>query len=345
VLIDLYSDTATKPTAAMRRAIAEAEVGDEQKGEDPTVNRLQAMVAELLGKEAALFLPSGTMCNEIAIKVHTKPGEAVIADRQAHIFGSEQGGPAFHSGVLVKTLDGDRGIFTPEQVAEAVAPGSWHVPRTSLLCAEQTHNFGGGVIWSLDRLRAICDVARANGLAIHLDGARLLNAVVASGVAARDYAAPFDSVWLDLSKGLGAPVGGVLAGSGPFIAEARRYKHLFGGAMRQAGIIAAAGVYALEHHVDRLADDHSNARRLAAGLGDIPGVTVENPEPDTNIIFFDITGTGVPVQSYLERILARGVRMGAMGPRRLRAVTHLDIAEADIDTALIVAREVLAQGK
>jgi threonine aldolase len=344
MLIDLYSDTATKPTAAMRRAIAEAEVGDEQKGEDPTVNRLQAMVAEMLGKEAALFLPSGTMCNEIAIKVHTRPGEAIIADRQAHIFGSEQGGPAFHSGVLVKPLDGERGIFSPEQVVEAIAPGNWYVPRTSLLCAEQTHNFGGGTIWPLDRLRAVCAVAREHGLATHLDGARLINAVVASGVAARDYAAPFDSAWLDLSKGLGAPVGGVLAGSAPFIAEARRYKHLFGGAMRQAGIIAAAGVYALEHHVTRLADDHNNARRLAAGLGDIPGVRVENPEPDTNIVFFDIAGTRVPVQAFLERILARGVRMGAPGAGRLRAVTHLDIAGADIDTALGVAREVLAHG-
>jgi threonine aldolase len=328
----------------MRRAIAEAEVGDEQKGEDPTVNRLQAMVADLLGKEAALYLPSGTMCNEIAIKVHTRPGEAIIADRQAHLFGSEQGGPAFLSGVLVKPLDGVRGIFAPEQVAEAIAPGNWYVPRTSLLCAEQTHNFGGGVIWPLDRLRAVCDVAHANGLATHLDGARLVNAVVASGIAAREHAASFDSAWLDLSKGLGAPVGGVLAGSVPFIAEARRYKHLFGGAMRQAGIIAAAGVYALEHHVARLADDHANARRLAAGLGDIPGVTVENPEPETNIVFFDIAGTGVPVPTYLERILARGVRMGAPGAGRLRAVTHLDIAEADIDTALTVAREVLTRG-
>ena len=341
MLIDLYSDTATRPSAAMRRAIAEAEVGDEQKGEDPTVNRLQELVAELLGKEAALFLPSGTMCNEIAIKVHTKPGEAILADRQAHLFASEQGGPAFLSGVLVKQLDGARGIFSPEQVAEAVAPGSHYVARTSLLCAEQTHNFGGGVIWPLDRLRAVAAVAHEHGLATHLDGARLLNAVVASGIPAHEHAAPFDSAWLDLSKGLGAPVGGVLAGSAAFIREARRYKHLFGGAMRQAGIIAAAGVYALEHNVARLADDHANARRLAAGLGDIPGVTVENPEPETNIVFFDIAGTGVAVQDYLARLLARGVRMGAMGPRRLRAVTHLDIADADVETALDVARGIL----
>lgn len=340
MLIDLYSDTATKPTAAMRRAIAEAEVGDEQKGEDPTVNRLQALVAELLGKEAALFLPSGTMCNEIAIKVHTRPGDAIIADRLAHVFGSEAGGPAFHSGVLMKLLDGDRGRFTPAQVAAALDPGSHYVAPTRLLCVEQTHNFGGGTIWPLDQLRAVCDVARVAGLAVHLDGARLLDAVVASGVAARDFCAPCDSAWLDLSKGLGAPVGGVLVGSAAFIAEARRYKHIFGGAMRQAGIIAAAGVYALEHHVARLADDHANARALAAGLGDIPGITVENPEPATNIVFFDIAGTGLAPAAFLDQIKTRGVRMGAMGPRRLRAVTHLDISAEDIETALAVVRDV-----
>ncbi|CAA9580817.1 MAG: Low-specificity L-threonine aldolase [uncultured Thermomicrobiales bacterium] len=342
MLIDLYSDTATRPTAAMRRAIAEAEVGDEQKGEDPTVNRLQEMVAALLGKEAALFLPSGTMCNEIAIKVHTRPGDAIIADRLAHVFGSEAGGPAFHSGVLVKLLDGERGRFTPEQVAAALDPGSAHVAPTTLLCVEQTHNFGGGTLWPLDQLRAVCEVARRAGLATHLDGARLLNAVVASGVAAREFCAPCDSAWLDLSKGLGAPVGGVLAGSAAFITEARRYKHIFGGAMRQAGIIAAAGVYALEHHVARLAEDHEHARRLAAGLGDIPGVTVENPEPETNIVFFDIAGTGIAPAEFLDRIKTRGVRMGAMGPRRLRAVTHLDVGAGDVETALTVAREMLA---
>jgi threonine aldolase len=343
MLIDLYSDTATKPTAAMRWAIAEAEVGDEQKGEDPTVNRLQGMVAELLGKEAALFLPSGTMCNEIAIKVHTRPGDAILADRLAHVFGSEAGGPAFHSGVLMKLIDGERGRFTPEQATAAIDPGSHYVAPTRLLCVEQTHNFGGGTIWPLAQLRAVCDVAHAAGLTTHLDGARLLNAVVASGVPAREFCASCDSAWLDLSKGLGAPVGGVLAGSAAFIAEARRYKQIFGGAMRQAGIIAAAGVYALEHHVTRLADDHENARRLAAGLGDIPGVIVENPEPETNIIFFDIAGTGLAPADFLARITARGVRMGAMGPRRLRAVTHLDISAEDVETALGVVRDELGQ--
>lgn len=343
MLIDLYSDTATRPTAAMRRAIAEAEVGDEQKGEDPTVNRLQAMVAELLGKEAALFLPSGTMCNEIALKVHTRPADAFLADRQAHLYGSEAGGPAFLSGVLPKLLDGDRGIFTPEQVEEAIAPGSWYVSPTRLLCVEQTHNFGGGRVWPLDQLRAVCAVARRHGLATHMDGARLMNAVVASDIPAREWAASCDSAWVDLSKGLGAPVGGVLAGAADFIREARRYKHIFGGAMRQAGIIAAAGVYALEHHIERLADDHANARRLAAGLAELPGVRVENPVPETNIVFFDATPAGLPAPEFVARLLVRGVRMGATAPRRVRAVTHLDIAEADIDRALVAVRAVLAE--
>ncbi|CAA9543890.1 MAG: Low-specificity L-threonine aldolase [uncultured Thermomicrobiales bacterium] len=342
MLIDLYSDTATKPTPAMRRAIAEAEVGDEQKGEDPTVNRLQAMVAELLGKEAALFLPSGTMCNEIAVKVHTRPGDAILVDRQAHVLLAEAGGPALLSGVLVETLDGDRGRFAAEQVAAAVRPGSHYAAPTRLLCVEQTHNFGGGTIWPLAQLRAVCDVAHEHGLATHLDGARLMNAVVASGVPAREYAASFDSAWLDLSKGLGAPVGGVLAGSTDFIREARRYKHIFGGAMRQAGIIAAAGVHALEGHVERLAEDHANARLLAAGLGAIPGVRVENPVPETNIVFFDIAGTGVAPVDFLARIHAEGVRMGAVGPRRLRAVTHLDITRANVGRAVTVAGAVLA---
>jgi len=283
------------------------------------------------------------MFNDIAIKVHTRPGDAILADRLAPVFGSESGGPAFHSGVLVKLLDGESGRFTPEQVAAAIDPGSHYVAPTRLLCVEQTHNFGGGTIWPLAQLRAVCDVAHAAGLPTHLDGARLLNAVVASGVSAREFCASCDSAWLDLSKGLGAPVGGVLAGSAAFIAEARRYKHIFGGAMRQAGIIAAAGVYALEHHVARLADDHENARTLAAGLGDIPGVTVENPEPETNIIFFDIAGTGLASADFLARIKARGVRMGAMGPRRLRAVTHLDISADDVETALTVVRDELGQ--
>ena len=340
-LIDLSSDTATRPTPAMRRAIAEAEVGDEQRGEDPSVNRLQEMVAGLLGKEAALFLPSGTMCNEIAVKVHTRPGDAILADRRAHVFTSEAGGPALLSGVLVETLDGERGRFTPEQVVAAIKPGSWHVARTSLLCLEQTHNAGGGAIWPLAQLRAVCEVALAHGLATHLDGARLLNAVVASGVPARDYAAPCDSAWLDLSKGLGAPVGGVLAGSAAFVHEARRYKHLFGGAMRQAGIIAAAGVYALEHHVDRLAEDHANAQLLAGGLGDIPGVRVDNPEPETNMVFFDIAGAGMAPPAFMAAIQERGVRVSG-GGARLRAVTHLDVSRADVERALDVMREALA---
>ncbi len=338
--IDLRSDTASQPTAAMRRAIAEAEVGDEQKGEDPTVNRLQAMVAELLGKEAALYLPSGTMCNEIAIKVQTKPGEMIVAAQQAHLFDSEAGGPAFHSGVLVKLIGGGQGSFTPEELAEAVVPANHYIPATRMVCLEQTHNFSGGTIWPLAQVQAVCEQAHALGLATHMDGARLMNAVVASGVSAQEYAAGCDSVWIDLSKGLGAPVGGVLAGSAAFIAEARRYKHIFGGAMRQAGIIAAGGVYALEHHVERLAEDHANARQLAAGLGDIPGITLGNPEPATNIVFFTLTAPGLTNSAFLAGIKARGVQMGAIGTR-IRAVLHMDVSADNVETALQAVREVV----
>ncbi len=318
----------------MRQAIASAEVGDEQAGTDPTVNRLQEVVAELLNKESALFLPSGTMCNEIAIKVHTDPGETVLADRMGHIIRSEAGAPGLLSGVLIDQLDGNRGIYTAAQVEAAITPGSFHVSKTTLLCAEQTHVFGGGTVWPLDQLQAVSDVARVHGLATHLDGARLLNASVASGVPAASYAASFDSAWIDLTKGLGCPVGAVLAGSDAFIQQARRYKHIFGGAMRQAGIIAAAGVYALEHNVDRLAEDHLRAGRLAEGLASIPGVVVENPQPDSNIVFFDITGTNQSDHEIVARLYDSGLRLGLLGPHRIRAVTYLDITDHDIDNAI-----------
>ena len=267
ITVDLYSDTLTKPSREMRTFMCDAEVGDEQKGEDPTVNRLQEMVADLLGKEAALFLPSGTMCNEIALKVHTRPGDEVLMDKTAHPIHFEAGAPGLLSGVMITGLDGARGIYTPEQVAAAVHPANRHAPPTRLLWVENTSNLGGGTIWPRERIDAVCATARRHGLATHMDGARLMNAVVASGVAAAAYAAPFDSVWIDFTKGLGAPVGAALAGSRAFIQEAWRYKQAFGGAMRQAGIIAAGGIYALEHNVERLAENHAHARLLAEGLG------------------------------------------------------------------------------
>jgi len=339
--VDLFSDTLTKPTAEMRRFMCDAEVGDEQKGEDPTVNLLQEQVAELLGKEAALFLPSGTMCNEIAIRVHCRPGEEMLAHRTAHPIHFEGGGPAALAGVNVGALDGPRGQFDAAAAEAGIHFESRYSPRTRLLWVEQTSNLGGGSIWPLERLRAVTDVARRRGLRAHMDGARLMNAVVATGVSARDYAAPFDSAWIDFTKGLGAPVGAAIAGSREFIAEAWRLKQQMGGAMRQAGIIAAGGVFALRHHVKRLADDHANARRLAEGLAALPGVALDSSTVETNLVFFDLTGA-LDAATAVERLLAHGVRMGALGPRTIRAVTHLDVSADQVERALAAARAVFA---
>jgi threonine aldolase len=337
--VNLRSDTFTRPTAGMRRFMAEAEVGDEQYGEDPTVNRLQEMVAALLGHEAALFLPSGTMANQIALRVHCRPGDEVLAHPTAHTFNFETGGPAAIAGVGLQPLDGQRGQFTAGQLEAGIRPPSRLTPRSRLVWIEQTSNFGGGSIWPLATLEAIIGVARGHGLASHMDGARLLNAAVSSRIPAAAYAAPFDSVWLDLTKGLGAPVGAVLAGSRAFIDEAWRYKQQMGGAMRQAGIIAAAGVYALEHHVERLAEDHANARRLAEGLAGLPGVEIDLASVETNIVFFrprpPLTAPAVATS-----MRERGVRMTVLGDR-IRALTHLDVDAAGIERALVVAGEVL----
>ncbi len=340
IAVDLYSDTVTRPTTEMRRFMFEAEVGDEQKHEDPTVNLLQEMVAELLGKDAAVFLPSGTMCNEIALRVHCRPGEEMLAHRTAHPIHFETGGPGSLAGVNVRSLDGPRGQYDAATLEEGIRPDFRHFPRSRLVWVEQTSNLGGGSIWPLERVRAVTAVARRHRLATHLDGARLMNAVVASGIAAREWAAPFDSAWIDFTKGLGAPVGAALAGSREFIAEAWRCKQQMGGAMRQAGIIAAGGVYALRHHVKRLAEDHANARRLAEGLAALPGVTLDPATVETNIVFFDLTG-GVDAPALVERLLERGVRVGAMGPRTVRAVTHLDVSADGVERALESARAIL----
>ncbi len=339
--IDLYSDTQTRPTPGMRRAMAEAEVGDEQRGEDPTVNRLTQQVAELLGTEAAVFLPSGTMCNEIAYRVHCGPGDEIILDRTGHALHFETGAPAALAGAMTRTVDGVRGIFTGEQVDAAVRPPSRHHPRSRLLSVENTSNLGGGAVWPLARVTEVTAVAREHDLATHMDGARLLNAVVASGTSAAEYAAPFDSVWIDLSKGLGAPVGGVLAGARDFIERAWRFKHQFGGAMRQAGIIAAAGIYALDRHVDRLADDHANARQLADLLTQIPGIGVDPDEAETNMVYFDARECGLDAQQVAERLLERGVRICPIDRHRMRAVTHLDVDRAGVDEAAEALRDVI----
>ena len=338
--VDLYSDTLTKPTLEMRRFMCDAEVGDEQKFEDPTVNLLQEMVAELLGKEAAVFLPSGTMCNEIAIRVHCRPGEEMIAHRTAHPIHFESGGPGALAGVNVMAVDGPRGQYDVATVEAAIrAPDVRYFPRSRLLWVEQTANLGGGSIWPLERIERVVEAGRRHGLTAHMDGARLMNAVVASGVSARAFAEPFDSAWIDFTKGLGAPVGAALAGSRDFIAEAWRCKQQMGGAMRQAGIIAAGGVYALTHHVERLAEDHAHARRLAEGLAGLPGIKLDPNEVDTNLVFFDVTGS-IDAPTAVERLLAQGVRMGAMGPRTIRAVTHLDVDSSGIDRALEAARQI-----
>jgi len=323
----------------MRRFMCEAEVGDEQKHEDPTVNLLQEMVAELLGKEAALFLPSGTMCNEIALRVHCRPGEEMLAHKTAHPIHFETGGPAALAGVNVQSLDGPRGQYDVATLEAAIRPDNRHMPRSRLVWIEQTSNLGGGSIWPLEAVRAVTGVARGRGLSTHMDGARLMNAVVASGISARDWAQPFDTAWIDFTKGLGAPVGAAIAGSRAFIAEAWRCKQQMGGAMRQAGIIAAGGVYALRHHVERLADDHAHARRLAEGLAALPGIKLDPAGVETNLVFFDLTGS-LDATAAIERLLARGVRMGALGPRTIRAVTHLDVTTAGIERALAAARTV-----
>jgi threonine aldolase len=339
--VDLYSDTVTRPTPAMRRAMADAPVGDEQNREDPTVNRLQAVVAELVGKEAALFLPSGTMCNQVAFAVHCRAGDEILLHETAHPLLYEAGGPAALVGAIMRPLPGARGMFSADQVRQAVRPPVHYMPRTRALSIEQTANIVGGVVWPLGQIEEVCAAGHAAGLACHMDGARLMNAVVASGTPARAFAAPFDSVWLDLTKGLGAPVGAVLAGSRAFIEAAWVFKQRFGGAMRQAGIIAAGGLYALEHHVERLAEDHDRARRLAAGLAELPGLAVDATRVETNIVVFDVRGAGLTGEEFGRRAERSGVRFSVLGPTLVRAVFHLDVPPDGVDRTLSAARAAL----
>jgi threonine aldolase len=342
IRIDLRSDTTTRPSPGMRRAMAETAVGDEQRGDDPTVNRLCKVVAELLGKEDAVFLPSGTMCNLIAILVHCRRGDEILADRTAHFVNSEAAGVSAVASVMVRPLDGTRGVFSAEQVAEGCRPLTRHAPRSSMVCVEQTVNAGGGTVWPLEAIRAVAESARERNLIMHMDGARLLNAVVASGVAARDYGALFDSLWIDLSKGLGCPVGAVLAGSSDFIRRAWPWKQRLGGSMRQAGIIAAAGLYALEHNVDRLAEDHANARVFAEAIAGIPGVAVDLDAVETNIVFFDVAGVGLTALDVSKRLGKRGVAIDPKIASRCRIVTHKDAGRAQIEEAAAALQAVIA---
>ncbi len=325
--IDLRSDTVTKPTPAMREAMAGAEVGDDVYGEDPSVNRLQERAAQLLGKQAALFVPTGTMANQIAIRAQTRHGDTVLAGVGAHILRYESGAAAALSGVQVKTL-GQDGTFTRAEMRRAIPPRDHHNAPATLVALENTHNAAGGSIWPIDQFEAVALAARERGLRVHLDGARLFNAVVASGIAPQRWAAACDTVSFCFSKGLGAPVGSILCGDGDSIDRAHRFRKMFGGGMRQAGVLAAAAEYALDHHVDRLADDHANATRLAAGLAAI-GIRVD-PQPQTNILLFHCERDAELAAGLRER----GVLVNTMGPGIFRAVTHLDLDTAAIDQAL-----------
>jgi threonine aldolase len=337
--IDLFSDTVSRPTAGMRRAMADAEVGDEQKGEDPTTRALELRVAEMLGTEAAVFLPSGTMCNQIALAVHCRSGDEIMVPSIAHITNFEAGGGAAVAGVQNRDIPAVNGVFSGADLAAVVRnPAIRHFPRSRLVAVEQTVNLGGGLIWPMAAIEDVTAVARKHGLISHLDGARLFNASAETGVQLSAYARPFDSSWIDLSKGLGCPVGAVLAGSRGFIEEAWRWKHRLGGALRQSGILAAAGLYALDHHLDRLVEDHANARRFAAGIAECPGVHLMNEKIETNIVFIDVGGwcehTGKTAADLAARCQLNGTRIGAMGPALMRAVTHLDVTAADVPIAI-----------
>jgi threonine aldolase len=330
-VINLYSDTQTRPTEAMRKAIYAAEVADEQRRLDPTVNALQERVAELLGKEAALFLPSGTMCNAISFRLHVdKGGDEVILHEQAHPIIAEAGGPAAISGAMMKPLVAEGGIFSAEQVEAAVRPADRYMPRSRLLSVEQTTNMGGGRVWPQDALRAVTAAAKRHDMRTHLDGARLMNAVVASGHAAAEHCQGFDTCWVDFTKGLGAGVGACMAASAELIDEAWRFKQIWGGSMRQAGFVAAGCIHALDHHVERLAEDHENARVLADGLAQIPGIEIDPASVETNIVIFDVDDP----RGLIDALAGEVELSGPVGPRGVRAVTHMDVSRPDIDLAL-----------
>ena len=323
--------------------MSEAPVGDEQLGEDPSVNHLVQTVAELLGKRAAVFLPSGTMCNQIALAVHCRPGDEFYCDRTAHPLNAEAGGPAALAGVQARAVDGERGVYTARQLEEALSPLTRYAPRPRLAWVEQTANLAGGTVWRPDDIKAVIEVARAHGLLAHLDGARLLNATVATGELPASVAAPFDTAWVDFSKGLGAPVGAALAGDEDFIDQAWRLKQRLGGSMRQAGVLAAAASYALAHNVDRLAEDHVRARRLADALAEVDGVDLEPGQVETNIVIFAVAHPGGAPGFLAELLAAHGVRGSVAGPNRARFVTHLDIDDKDIGTAVAAVRAVTGE--
>jgi len=339
-IIELRSDTKTQPSEGMRAAMAAAKVGDEQSHEDPSVSALCERVAALLGKSHGIFVPSGTMCNLIAVMVHCRYGDEILAADMSHLMASESGGAGL-SGALIRALPSQRGVFTGAQVTAALRPQKINAPKSRLVHVEQTVNRGGGAIWPLEALADVARAAKGAGLALHMDGARLLNAVVATNVGAKQYGELCDSLWLDLSKGLGCPVGAVLVGDDEFMAAARQWKFRLGGAMRQAGVIAAAGLYALDYNVERLRVDHDNARLLAERLAAIAGITVL--EPQTNIVFFDVGATGIDAPDLARELARDGILIGPHDKTSLRAVTHLDVDAAGIAAAADAVRRIVAR--
>jgi len=339
-MIDLRSDTVTQPTEAMRQFMALAKVGDDVFGDDPSVIELEQYTAELLGKDEAVFVPSGTMANQIAVRSHTEPGQEILIDANAHLYYYEAGGTAALSGVICRTLNGKRGIFSADDVLKALRPPDQHFAPTRLVCVENTHNRGGGSVWPIDTLDQVAQAAGDNNLRLHLDGARLWNATAATGISEKQYASHFDSVSVCFSKALGAPVGSALVGDADFIRRARRFRKLFGGAMRQAGVIAAAALFALQNHRERLVEDHHNARALADGLSNIPGVSIAPQTVETNLVFFSTTFPGPQLTKALHQA---GVHMLAIGPHTLRAVPNLHITADDIATTLGVMGKILSQ--
>ncbi|MEO0540760.1 MAG: GntG family PLP-dependent aldolase [Cyanobacteria bacterium P01_A01_bin.105] len=337
--VDLRSDTVTQPTTAMRQAIAQARVGDDVLGDDPTVIELEQRVAALLGKEAAVYMPSGTMTNQVALRVHTEPGDEILLESEAHIYYYEGGGPAALSGASCRLMSGQRGILDAATLRQSLRHHDPHYPRPRLVCLENTHNRGGGAIFPLDKIADIAQLCEEKQLRLHLDGARLWNACVATGIREADYAAPFDTVSVCFSKGLGAPVGSALVGSSAHMQRARRFRKQFGGAMRQAGMMAAGALYALEHHRGRLQVDHDNAQRLAQGIAKIPGITLDPATVQTNIVTF---GTSAPATDVVAKLTAQGVALLPTGPHTVRAVTSLAVNDAQIDQAITAVETAMA---
>jgi threonine aldolase len=343
--LDFRSDTVTQPGAEMRAAMAAAPVGDDVFGEDPTVLRLQEYTAEILGKEAALFVPSGTMSNQIGLRLHCRPGDEMICEAECHLYYYEQAGYAQLSGVAARPVQGVDGVVSLAQLEGLLRPADPHFVRTRLVTLENTHNRGGGKVQPYALVEAICGWARAHGLATHLDGARLFNAAAATGIEARRWAAQFDTVSVCFSKGLGAPVGSALAGPRDLIAEAVRHRKVLGGGMRQAGIIAAGALFAIVHNVGRLAEDHAHARRLADCLRAIPSLRLRPATVDSNMVFFDVEAAWGTAAEFADELQRRGVRMIVVGPQRVRAVTHLDVNSRDVDRAVEVLQAVASRRK